>query len=146
FGVLGPLEVRCEGVPVSIEGREQRVLLALSLLLAGEVVGEARLIRALWPEPAPADARGCCGVRVQRAEVEAARLRLRAGRCRSRPRPVPRAARRGAAAARAQAGRGGGVLRASVGALARAAVLRAAVGAARQGGGRAARAASPGGA
>src|SRR5581483_6994114 len=92
------------------------------------------------------DARGCCGVRVQRAEVEAARLRLRAGRCRSRPRPVPLAARRGAAAARAQAGRGGGVLRASVGALARAAVLRAAVGAARQGGGRAARAASPGGA
>ncbi|HZQ64069.1 MAG TPA: adenylate/guanylate cyclase domain-containing protein [Gaiellaceae bacterium] len=66
FGVLGPLEVRCEGVPVSIEGREQRVLLALSLLLAGEVVGEARLIRALWPEPAPADAAGLLAAHVSR--------------------------------------------------------------------------------
>jgi DNA-binding SARP family transcriptional activator len=48
FRILGPLEVFDEGAPVRLGGRNQRALLALLLLNAGEVVSTDRLIDGLW--------------------------------------------------------------------------------------------------
>jgi DNA-binding SARP family transcriptional activator len=53
FRILGPLEVVDEGHPVRLGGRNQRALLALLLLNAGEVVSTDRLIDALWGENPP---------------------------------------------------------------------------------------------
>lgn len=56
FGLLGPLEVVDDGRPVSIEGDKPRVLLALLLLEAGQVLSSGRLIDVVWPEGPPASA------------------------------------------------------------------------------------------
>ncbi len=48
FRVLGPLEVRRDGRPLSLGGRKQRLLLALLLLRANHVVPAARLVDDLW--------------------------------------------------------------------------------------------------
>src|SRR5262245_4743749 len=53
IGILGPLEVRTEGAPVSVGGPKQRALLATLALHAGEVVSRDRLIEALWGERPP---------------------------------------------------------------------------------------------
>jgi DNA-binding SARP family transcriptional activator len=53
FRILGPLEVFDEGTPVRLSGRNQRALLALLLLNAGEVVSTDRLIDGLWGEDPP---------------------------------------------------------------------------------------------
>jgi DNA-binding SARP family transcriptional activator len=53
FRILGPLEVFDEGTPVRLSGRNQRALLALLLLNAGEVVSTDRLIDGLWGEEPP---------------------------------------------------------------------------------------------
>jgi predicted ATPase/DNA-binding SARP family transcriptional activator len=53
FAILGPLEVRRDGKPVTIPGRKARALLALLLLRANEVVSRERLIDGLWSEAAP---------------------------------------------------------------------------------------------
>src|SRR5687768_6835096 len=53
FRILGPLEVVDDGHPVRLGGRNQRALLALLLLNAGEVVSTDRLIDALWGENPP---------------------------------------------------------------------------------------------
>jgi YVTN family beta-propeller protein len=56
FAVLGRLEVRIDGEAAPLGGPKQRVLLALLLLNANEVVSRDRLVDALWGERAPASA------------------------------------------------------------------------------------------
>jgi len=56
FGILGPLEVRLEGRPLSVGGAKQSAALALLLLRAGEIVSVADLIDELWGEDPPPSA------------------------------------------------------------------------------------------
>jgi DNA-binding SARP family transcriptional activator len=53
FRILGPLEVLDGGAPVRLAGRNQRALLALLLLNAGEVVSTDRLSDGLWGAEPP---------------------------------------------------------------------------------------------
>jgi DNA-binding SARP family transcriptional activator len=53
FGLLGPLEVRCQDGPLALGRRKQRALLALLLLHANRTVARERLIDELWGESAP---------------------------------------------------------------------------------------------
>src|SRR5438874_9789445 len=48
FAILGPLEVRMDGLLVPIGGFRQRALLAMLLLHANEVLSSDRLIEELW--------------------------------------------------------------------------------------------------
>jgi DNA-binding SARP family transcriptional activator len=57
FRILGPLEIRRDGVPISIGSRRQRGLLALLLLRANRVVPADELIEQLWHPSPPATAR-----------------------------------------------------------------------------------------
>ena len=57
FRLIGPLEVRHDGVPVPIAAPKQRVLIAVLALAAGEPVTAARLIACLWDERPPLSAR-----------------------------------------------------------------------------------------
>jgi predicted ATPase/DNA-binding SARP family transcriptional activator len=66
FGVLGPLEVRRDGVPVDLGGPRQRALLALLLIRHGEPIGADALIQALWGEEAPPTAAKALQVAVSR--------------------------------------------------------------------------------
>jgi len=56
FGILGPLEVFDDGRPLEIRGAKQRLLLAVLLLRAGEVVSKDALIDALWDDNPPGTA------------------------------------------------------------------------------------------
>jgi DNA-binding SARP family transcriptional activator/Flp pilus assembly protein TadD len=56
FGLLGPLMVRCDGVPVTIQRGKQRVLLALLLLNAGQLVPVGELAETLWGAAPPPSA------------------------------------------------------------------------------------------
>jgi DNA-binding SARP family transcriptional activator len=56
YGVLGPLEARADGEPVTLGGRVQRALLAALLLHANEPVSTDRLVEAVWGEKPPATA------------------------------------------------------------------------------------------
>lgn len=53
FSVLGPLEVREDGRPVSLTAAKQRALLALLLLNANQVMTKERLLAELWGPDAP---------------------------------------------------------------------------------------------
>ena len=53
FRILGPLEVADDGAALTPGGRNDRALLALLLLDAGEVVSTDRMIDALWGEQPP---------------------------------------------------------------------------------------------
>lgn len=53
FRVLGPLEMLVDGRPIDIVGTRQRVLLAILLLRANEVVSRDRLIDDLWGDRPP---------------------------------------------------------------------------------------------
>ena len=53
FRLLGPLEVRSGGTPLSLGGPKQRALLALLLLHVNEVVSRDRLIDGVWGESPP---------------------------------------------------------------------------------------------
>ncbi len=53
FRVLGPLEVSREGTAVGISRPKQRLLLALLLLRANEVVPVDALVEALWQRSIP---------------------------------------------------------------------------------------------
>ena len=48
FRILGPLELVEDGRPVEVAGHRQRVVLALLLVHANEVVSSDRLIDGLW--------------------------------------------------------------------------------------------------
>ena len=56
FLVLGPLEVRVDGISVPLGGAKQRVVLAVLLLHANEVVPLERMIDEVWGEDPPASA------------------------------------------------------------------------------------------
>ena len=53
FRILGPLEVRAQGEPLTLGGAKRRALLALLLVRANEVVSTDRLIDELWGERPP---------------------------------------------------------------------------------------------
>ncbi|GAA0597995.1 AfsR/SARP family transcriptional regulator [Actinomadura livida] len=57
FGVLGPLEVRRDGVPLPIGAAKLRLLLAALLVDAGHVVPVDTLVGRLWGEEPPAQTR-----------------------------------------------------------------------------------------
>jgi DNA-binding SARP family transcriptional activator len=52
IGLLGPLELRIDGRPVKLNGK-QRSLLALLALNAGHVLASERIANALWASPLP---------------------------------------------------------------------------------------------
>ena len=56
FGILGPLEVRRDGVELPLGGRNQRVVLALLLLDAGRVVSIDRIADELYAGDTPVTA------------------------------------------------------------------------------------------
>ncbi len=66
FGVLGPLEVRRDGVAVDGLTAKQRSLLAILLVHANEVVSVDRLVDGLWPANVPATATGVIQTYVSR--------------------------------------------------------------------------------
>ena len=54
IGLLGPLQVRCDGVMVAVPAGKQRALLAALLLQAGRPVPADQLAELLWaPNPPP---------------------------------------------------------------------------------------------
>ncbi len=53
FLILGPLEVRADGRPLTLSGAKQRALLAILLLHANAVVSIDRLIDDLWGDDPP---------------------------------------------------------------------------------------------
>jgi DNA-binding SARP family transcriptional activator len=66
FLVLGPVEARLDGGALPLGGPKQRVLLALLLLNANEVVSRDRLVDSLWGERAPESAQRSLGTYVSR--------------------------------------------------------------------------------
>lgn len=56
YSVLGPLEVRVNGVPVPVGSSRQQIILACMLLERGHVVQADRFIDALWDGEPPATA------------------------------------------------------------------------------------------
>lgn len=64
FGILGPLEVVREGVPLTLGGAKQRALLAILLLDVGRVVSVDRLVDELWGDDPPEGARHALRVHV----------------------------------------------------------------------------------
>jgi DNA-binding SARP family transcriptional activator len=83
FQILGPLEVRREGRPVSLGAAKQRVLLAILLLHANEVVSRDLLIDGLWGSHPPATASNA--VQVYVAQLRKA---LEPGRAKGSPTEV----------------------------------------------------------
>src|SRR6184192_1041634 len=57
FRILGPLEVVAAGAPLPVGHGQQRLLLAILLLSANEVVSTDRIVDELWPSGPPAAAR-----------------------------------------------------------------------------------------
>jgi DNA-binding SARP family transcriptional activator/tetratricopeptide (TPR) repeat protein len=79
FGLLGPLEVRRDGVLVPVAAGRQRALLAALLLNAGTVVPVDGLIEVLWNCGPPASARAAlhnCVKRLRSALADDARQRI----------------------------------------------------------------------
>jgi predicted ATPase/DNA-binding SARP family transcriptional activator len=64
FRLLGPLGVEREGEPVALGGRRQRILLALLLLEANEVLSRERLVDGLWGDDPPETAANALQVAV----------------------------------------------------------------------------------
>lgn len=64
FGILGPLEVRRDGVVVDVPGTRQRALLAVLLLRAGEVVPAERLLEDVWSDDPPTAGNAALRVRI----------------------------------------------------------------------------------
>jgi DNA-binding SARP family transcriptional activator len=56
FRVLGPLEIRRDGAPVSLRAAKQRSFLGALLVEHGRVVSDDRLVDSLWPDAPPARA------------------------------------------------------------------------------------------
>lgn len=53
FGVLGPLEVRLDGAPLTLGGRQQRAILGMLLCEGGHAISVERMADALWGEHLP---------------------------------------------------------------------------------------------
>lgn len=81
FRILGPLEVVDQGRPVTLGGPKERVLLAILLLHANDVVPTDRLIEEIWAGEPPPSAVGTLQAHVSRlrrrlGENEAASSRV----------------------------------------------------------------------
>jgi len=76
FRVLGPLEVRLDGVPITIGASKQRTLLAALLLRPGQVLSVGQLASRIWSGGGPADPRGA---------LQAYMMRLRRALCGAPP-------------------------------------------------------------
>lgn len=57
FNVLGPVEVRRDGEPISVGGPQQRRILAVLLTEVGQVISVDRLVDTAWSDEPPAGAR-----------------------------------------------------------------------------------------
>ncbi|MDR2983317.1 MAG: winged helix-turn-helix domain-containing protein, partial [Nocardiopsaceae bacterium] len=66
FGLLGPIEARVNDRPVSLTGARQRLVLAMLLMHAGQLVPAARLTDELWGAHLPADPAGALRTQVSR--------------------------------------------------------------------------------
>ncbi|TDU87141.1 DNA-binding SARP family transcriptional activator [Kribbella voronezhensis] len=66
FRLLGAVEVRDGGRPVGLPRRQERLLLAVLLLRANEVLPVDELVDLLWPQDPPARARSALQVYVSR--------------------------------------------------------------------------------
>jgi DNA-binding SARP family transcriptional activator len=66
FNVLGPLEVVDDGQPVALGQRQQRVVLAMLVLSANQVVSVDRLVSDLWGDHAPHRPMGALHVYISR--------------------------------------------------------------------------------
>ena len=66
FGLLGPLEVWVNGRAIQLAGARQRLVLAMLLLGAGQLVPAERLVTALWGEMLPQDPAGALRTQVSR--------------------------------------------------------------------------------
>ncbi|GAA2568724.1 BTAD domain-containing putative transcriptional regulator [Pseudonocardia hydrocarbonoxydans] len=77
FGVLGALQVRCDGAPVSLPSGRRRVLLAALLVRANRPVTADALVQAAWGDALPADPRSALHTALSRlrAVVGAGALR-----------------------------------------------------------------------
>ncbi len=73
FRILGPLEVVGDGGPLALGTIKERVVLAVLLLHANEVVSRDRLIDELWGEAPPATARKAVNVYVSQLRKALAR-------------------------------------------------------------------------
>lgn len=51
YGILGPITVTCDGVPLRIGGAKPKAILAALLMSAGRVVSAGSLVDVLWTEP-----------------------------------------------------------------------------------------------
>jgi DNA-binding SARP family transcriptional activator len=60
FRVLGPLEAVGPSGSVALGAGKQRLLLAILVLHAGELVSRSVIIDALWPEDPPGQRRPGC--------------------------------------------------------------------------------------
>jgi DNA-binding SARP family transcriptional activator/tetratricopeptide (TPR) repeat protein len=58
YGILGPLEVTHEAVAMRLGGPRERVILAMLLLEANQIIPVDRLIDAVWDDSPPPTARG----------------------------------------------------------------------------------------
>jgi DNA-binding SARP family transcriptional activator len=75
FRVLGPVQALVEGDPVDLGDRKQRLVLAVLLLEANQMVSVGRLIRILWRDRPPATARRIVQTHVSRLRGTLTRLR-----------------------------------------------------------------------
>lgn len=66
FQLLGPVEIRRDGVTVPLRGPQPRCVAAMLLLDRGHVVGVDRLMDALWADDPPRDARNLLQQHVSR--------------------------------------------------------------------------------
>lgn len=64
YGILGPLEVGCEGERIPLRGMRQRAILALLLLHANDVVSSDRLLDEVWADDLPETPRTALRVRI----------------------------------------------------------------------------------
>src|SRR3954452_4750420 len=76
FRLLGPLEVADDGNPLVLGGVKQRLVLALLLLHANQVVSTDRLLEGLWGEAPPATAAKSIQLYVSRLRRELGEVRL----------------------------------------------------------------------
>ena len=87
FRILGPVELRVDGIPADLGPLKQRTVLAALLIDAGRPVTQERLIERVWDDAPPAEVRNALytyATRLRRilasaAGVEGARLVRRSG-------------------------------------------------------------------
>ena len=73
FRILGPLEVLDEGLPVPLGTLKERIVLAVLLLHANEVVSRERLIDDLWGAAPPPTAKKAVSVYLSKLRKTLAR-------------------------------------------------------------------------